>query len=315
MVTVNQIQAGQTFEGYCLIKSAIEGKTTKGDPFLTLILSDKTGEIEGKLWSSTEEHKRSFIAGKIVKVKGDVTSFRNQNQIRINEIRLAKENEVNTSNFIKTAPESKESLQVELEAFITIIQNPLLRAITNELYESHKEQFLTYPAAKSNHHAFSSGLAYHTVSMLRIAKSLAAQYKQLNADLLYSGIILHDLGKVHELEYTSTGKISYTTKGQLYGHITIIAILIDRTVQHLIKEKNWDLTEEDELLVMKLTHITNAHHNKLEWGSPVEPKLLEAEIVHYIDMIDSRINMITEGLEGKEEGQFHPVKPLGYFLK
>lgn len=156
------------------------------------------------------------------------------------------------------------------------------------------------PAATRNHHEFMSGLAYHVVSMLHLAKSIANLYPSLNTDLLYAGIILHDLGKVREL----SGPIDteYTIEGKLIGHISIIASEIHQAANELGIEG-----EE----VMLLEHIVLSHHGKGEWGSPKPPLLREAEIIHYIDNLDAKMNMMDRALQKVEPGQFSErIMPL-----
>nr|WP_255688602.1 HD domain-containing protein [Pontibacillus sp. HN14] len=154
---------------------------------------------------------------------------------------------------------------------------------------------------------------YHTVSMLRLGDHISNQYKEVKKDLVMAGIALHDMGKV--VEYTNYFAPDYSKVGNFLGHITIINMFIDRKVQVLKEEMPWTRKEADE--VYELMHVINAHHGKLEYGSPVESKILEAEVVHQVDMMDSRINMITYGLqdENLQENEAKRIYPMGMYYR
>jgi 3'-5' exoribonuclease len=173
------------------------------------------------------------------------------------------------------------------------MKNPNIQRITRHLVKKHQASFLQYPAATKNHHEFVSGLAYHVVSMLDLAKSIATLYPSLDTDLLYSGVILHDLGKVIEL----SGPIStvYTTEGNLLGHITIMVNEIGKAAEEL------GINGEE---ITVLQHIVLSHHGKAEWGSPKPPLIKEAEILHYIDNLDAKMNMLDRALERVKPGEF-----------
>lgn len=182
-----------------------------------------------------------------------------------------------------------------LNKVIFEITNPTMNRIVRELMNRYQKKFFQSPAAKANHHAFYGGLAYHTVTMLKIAQSLTEIYPSINKSLLFSGLILHDLGKVIEL--TGPTATQYTLEGNLVGHIVIISEEITKACQTL----SIDDRAEDVLL---LKHMVLAHHGKLEYGSPVRPQLKEAEILHQIDMIDATMNMVDSTLEKVEPGSF-----------
>lgn len=305
------------FEGYALVKNAWDATSSNGSPYFNITLTQKTKTMDCKLWEnkfagkSIEELKALFVPGKMVYVKGSVSEFRGNLQMAITNFRKAEETEVNIGEFIETAPESLEDLQNEYEAFLAEIHHPVIRTICADLYEENKQRFLNFPAATSLHHSFVGGLLYHTVSMLRLGKSIASQYPKVDKDILYAGIALHDLGKVVELSDAVAPQ--YTLTGNFLGHITIVAILIDRKLQEL--KAQGEITKEDAQKVIELQHVVLAHHGKLEYGSPVLAHTLEAEIIHQIDMMDSRINMIIHGLHDKQEGEIHKIHPIGNYYK
>ena len=287
-------QIGETFDGFLLLKNVSKGTTSAGKPVLTLILVDQTGAIEAKLWDSTEEDEKVFVPEEIVKITGRITEFRGMRQLTIQEIRPHQPTDgVNVSQFIKTAPISKEELNAKINEAIFEMSNPNIQRIVRSLVEKYREQILTYPAAVMNHHEYASGLAHHIVSMLALAEKIYELYPQLNKDLLYAGIILHDLGKVKEL--SGVVSTSYTMEGKLLGHIPIMIEEIGETARQL----NID---GEEVLLLK--HLVLCHNQKPEWGSPTPHLVQEAEILDYIDMIDRKVNMLNRHLRNVEPGEF-----------
>lgn len=267
---------------------------SNGKPFLTLIFQDKSGEIEAKLWDATDADEQIFQPETIVKINGDIQNYRGRMQLRIRQIKLVSQEEsVRLSDFIETAPLESEEMQAKINQYIFDMKNPNIQRITRHLVKKHQKAFFEYPAATKNHHEFVSGLAYHVVSMLDLAKAIAGLYPSLDTDLLYGGIILHDLGKVQEL----SGPISttYTVEGNLLGHITIMVNEIGKAADELgIKGEE----------VMILQHLVLSHHGKAEWGSPKAPLIKEAEILHYIDNLDAKMNMLDRALERVKPGEF-----------
>lgn len=287
-------QVGETIDLYLLIKQSTTGITMKGSPFMTLILQDKSGDLEAKLWDTTEEHVKMYSPSTIVRVGGVIHEYRGTNQIRVKSIRLVKEEEsVTISDLVPSATKSKEALYEELMEYFFEMENPHIQRITRHLLKRHEEAFLTYPAATRNHHDYVSGLIDHVVSMLKLGKSLAEIYPTLNKDLLYSGIILHDIGKVIEL--SGAVGTQYTVEGNLIGHISIMVTEIAKAADELGIEG-----EE----VMLLQHMVLSHHGKEEWGSPKRPMIKEAEILHYIDNIDAKMNMLNRALGQTAPGEF-----------
>lgn len=287
-------QVGEAIDLYLFIKQSMTGVTTKGSPFMTIILQDKSGDLEAKLWDTTEEHVQTYSAGTIVKVGGEIHEYRGKNQLRVKSIRPIKEEEgVTISDLVPSALKSKEVLYEELFEYFFEMKNPQIQRITRHLLKKHETAFMTYPAATRNHHDYVSGLIDHVVSMLKLGKSLAELYPTLNKDLLYAGIILHDIGKVIEL----SGPIAtqYTIEGNLIGHISIMVNEISKAADEL------EISGEE---VMLLQHMVLSHHGKEEWGSPKRPMLKEAEMLHYIDNIDAKMNMLDRALGNTKPGEF-----------
>ena len=294
MKGITKLQVGEQVDQYLLIKESKKGVTTVGKPFMSLILQDRSGDIEAKLWDTNEEHEQMYQAQVIVRVGGEIHDYRGKNQLRVKQIRVARPEEgVQISDLLPTAAIPKEQLFEGLMQFFFEIKNPNISRITRNLIKKHQEQLLIFPAASKNHHDYASGLLDHVVSMLRLSKSICDLYPTLNRDLMYAGIILHDIGKVIEL----TGPVgtAYTIEGNLLGHITIMVNEIGQAAKELGIEG-----EE----VMLLQHLVLSHHGKEEWGSPKKPMIQEAEIIHYIDNIDAKMNMLTRALEKTKPGEF-----------
>ncbi|NJP36114.1 3'-5' exoribonuclease YhaM family protein [Alkalicoccus luteus] len=313
-------EANQQFQGFGLIRSANLAQTKKGDPFYNLSVSKGAKEIPVKVWSDQisgreDEVKQVLQEGKIIYIEGDTSTYQDQLQMTARSFRPMQENEVDLHEFLEMPPEPIESLQQELEQAIDQIVDPLLQDIVSSIYTRYKKPFSSYPAATKNHHSFVGGLLYHTVCMVRLGLDIAARYPAINKDFIIGGITLHDASKV--MEYTNHIAPQYSVPGEFIGHISMSSMLVDREVQRILSERadNAKLTKLEQEAVYQLQHCILSHHGRLEWGSPVEPKTLEAHIIHLVDMIDSRVNMVERGLKDAPEGEFTKVFPLGKLYK
>lgn len=287
-------EVGEAVDVFLLIKSTTKGIASNQKPYLSIIFQDSSGEIEAKLWDVSEEVEKTYTPETIVKLAGDIQNFRGRLQLRIKHIRTAlPTDDVQISDFLERAPIHINILREQVFAYLEQIKNPKIYQLTNLLLKKYEQSFFEFPAATKNHHEFVSGLAYHVVTMLKLAESIATIYPSLNKDLLYSGVILHDLGKVIEL----SGPIStsYTIEGNLLGHITIMVSEIAKAAEEL-------QVDGDEVLVLQ--HLVLTHHGKAEWGSPKAPMIKEAEILHFIDNIDAKMNMMDRALERVKPGEF-----------
>ena len=288
----------ESFEICLLIKAADVRMAKNGNPFIAFTFQDQSGQMDGKYWSATSDDIAKYVPGKVVVVNGKREMYNNSPQVKIVSLRLtdaSKGEPTSASHFVEHAPMTKEEMEEEVNQIMFDITNPYLRRIVHNILKKYQEDFFEFPAAKRHHHAFVGGLSFHTVSMLRLAKAIATQYTQINRSLLYSGVILHDIGKTMEL----TGAIGteYTLKGNLLGHI----VIMDEEITKACEELDIDENQEDVLL---LKHLVLAHHGKLEYGSPVRPQLLEAEVLHHIDLLDATITMMSNALDKTEPGAF-----------
>lgn len=281
---------------FVLIKTADVRIAKNGSKFISFVFGDRSGEITAKFWDASDKDIENFQEGRVVHLSGKRENYQNNPQIKIFNLRLANENEPNNPiDFIQSAPETTGEMASEFNEFFNQIVNPKWHAIIENIISKYHDQFFSFPAAKKNHHAFAGGLAYHTLSILRLAKAVVSEYDFVNAPLLYAGAILHDLGKVIELSGPIATK--YTLEGNLIGHI----VLIDEQIVKACQELKIDEHDEDIIL---LRHMILAHHGLMEYGSPVQPHILEAEILHHLDDLDASIQMMKGALDHTESGEF-----------
>lgn len=278
-----------------LINHVVSGKTNGANrsTYLSMTLQDDTGSIDAKLWNANDEQVATLVKGTVVQIKGDVIKYNDDKQMKIIKIHVASQEDKERIKFLKQAPIKSEIMMKSIKEYINLIDNLKLHQLVKTLFEDNYEKLSYYPAASKNHHEYVSGLAYHTLGMLKVAESFCNLYPTLNKDLLYAGIILHDLGKIVEL----SGPVvpEYTLEGKLLGHISISNAMIKETANRLHIEG-----EE----VTLLQHMILAHHGKNEYGSPVLPQIKEAEILYLIDNIDARMAMMDKALETVEPGSF-----------
>lgn len=290
------LKNGAPFQIVVMIKQAEVRVAKNGKRFISLIFQDRSGEISGMYWDAKDEDIQHFASGAIVHLEGQRDLYNGQPQVKITKLFLADPNEgFQTSQFVAQAPMSSAQMQDEIQKAMFDIQNAKWNRIVRFLLQKYQNAFYEHPAAKSNHHDFTGGLAFHTLSMMRLAKAISQQYSQINYSLLLAGTILHDLGKTIEL--SGAVGTEYTVPGNLIGHI----VLIDEQIVLACQALKISEADEDVLL---LRHMVLAHHGLLEYGSPERPKLLEAEVLHYIDEIDASINMISKALNKTEPGSF-----------
>ena len=276
----------------CIVTECTKGITNSHNAYLNLVLQDNTGKIDAKKWDASEKDMNALKVGNVLSLLVDPIIYKGQMQLKIIDFDELK-GPIDQKELIINPPVSTTELETELHSFISEIQDQEIRTIVTEILQNYYDQFLYHPAAKSNHHEYASGLLHHVVSMLKLAKAIIVLYPEIQKDLLYGGIILHDLGKIKELSGPITTE--YTTAGKLLGHISIIQTdIIEAAKKHQITEEK----------VMLLQHMVLAHHGKYEYGSPVLPHTLEAEVLYLIDNMDSRIHMIIKALNNVEVNSF-----------
>ncbi len=276
-------------EGFCLIKALEKKINIKGVPYLDMVLADKSGEITAKLWDYKEEFHGMFETGRLVKVRGTVTPFNDADQLRIEKIRLTiPSDDVKPEDFVPSAEYSGEEMLAEVLKTVEVFVDAHLKKLVTAVLEEYKPKLVYWPAAFKLHHAVRGGLLYHMLTMLRLAQSVSELYPSVDADLLYAGVILHDIAKTEEFIVPETGIASgYTTDGNLVGHIARGAMAVDRIGTRL--------GTPPELLTL-LEHMVLSHHGEPDYGAAVRPMFLEADILSQLDLLDSRIYAISQAV-------------------
>jgi len=261
------------------------------------MLIDSTGEINAKLWECNENIEASIKDNILVKVRAVVNEYRGKLQLKVEKIRPSTvEDNINIDEFILVAPYKPEDMFETLLDYIEKIENKDIKRITENIISKLSYKLMHYPAAKSNHHAIKGGLLYHITTMLNAAEKLLDIYSYLNKDLLYSGIILHDIAKIMEMESSELGIVSkYSTEGQLLGHIIQGIGLIEDAAMEINADKE---------IVMLLQHMILTHHYEPEYGSPKKPMIPEAEMLHHLDVLDARMYDMRKATKDLNPGEF-----------
>lgn len=293
---IKEFQSGDAVQSFFLVKVADCKTTNNNKNYLDLTLVDPTGEINAKLWDYSVEAQAEFIANSLVKVKGSVNEWQSRLQLKIDKIRVATEEDgLDIGDFVPVAPHSAEFMYGEIESYIKRIKNQDIQKIVSSIVIENKEKLMLYPAAKQNHHAVRSGLMYHIMTMLKMGEKVSEVYQGLNRDLLFAGIILHDIAKTAEMNASELGIVSeYTIEGEMLGHIIQGIKMIDQTAKEL---------GADPEVSLLLQHMILSHHYEPDFGSPKRPMIPEAEILHYLDIIDARMYDMQRVLGNVEEGK------------
>ncbi|MFZ7122003.1 MAG: 3'-5' exoribonuclease YhaM family protein [Eubacteriaceae bacterium] len=288
----------ETIEGFLFIKH-IEYRKAKNDSvYIDMTLSDTFGdEVNAKIWNAKEIDSSIYKAGIVVKVSGMIQKYNNKTQLIINKIRTTKDNdEVNIEDYIESAPIDSKKMLVEIKECIKLFENEELKKLTLTLLENKEQKLIYYPAAKTHHHNVKGGLLHHILTMLRVGQSISDNYDFINKDLLYCGVIVHDLAKVDEILSNEIGLVEdYTKEGKLLGHIIQGINEIDRVADEL---------KIDHELKILVQHMILSHHYHPEYGSPKKPLIPEAELLHYLDIMDARMYAMNKTLCKVKEGEF-----------
>lgn len=284
---ISDMTLNDSFEGFYILDSARQLVTSKGAPYLSTVLSDCSGSINAMVWdysgSITEKD-----AGKVIKVRGSVSEYKGSLQVTVDRIRLAVDSDTySISDLVPTAPIDVESEMADVRNLIAGIEDADYRRICEAMLQRYAEIFISIPAGKRVHHSFLHGLLMHTSNMMKTADHLSRLYgKIVNRSLLVAGTFLHDFGKRLEFTLSDLGLVTnYSIKGQLLGHLVIGA----QDVAEISRELG--VPEEKSVL---LQHLILSHHGVPEHGAAVEPKCAEAELLSYIDLIDSRMEIYRE---------------------
>jgi 3'-5' exoribonuclease len=294
-IYVKNIEAGDRINDRFLVTEKNMAVSQKGSPYLNLRLRDKTGEIEGRVWENAAHLNRIFQKGDVIEVRSRAVNYRNITQLSISQIAKMEDSDTNPADYSPASKSDIDEMFQELMFFVEKITTPSLKELLTSIFSDDKilYAFKKAPAAKGLHHFYIGGLLEHTLSVTRLLDLTANHYNRINKDLLITGGILHDIGKIHELSYKKI--IDYTDVGRLIGHIVIGLELID--------EKIASIKDFPEQLALELKHIVLSHHGALEYGSPKRPKTLEALIVNMIDDLDAKVNAFQEFIDGASDDE------------
>ncbi|RLK63675.1 HD domain-containing protein [Atopobacter sp. AH10] len=290
MAKLYEVDVNAEINTKVLIKQADVRTAKNGNPYIAFTFQDRSGAMEGKYWSATEEEINRFQSGRVVHLIGKREVYNQKAQVRIEQLWVLKEGDPdgNPALYMDEPPMSYQEMTEEVQSFLFKITDSTINRIVRHILKEYGQAFFTYPAAKRHHHAFTGGLGFHTLSILRLAEHMVKQYPSLDPSLLYGGALLHDMGKTVEL----SGPIGteYTIEGNLMGHIVLMEDAITKACQDL------SIDQHNERVVL-LKHMILSHHGLLEYGSPVRPQLFEAEVLHCLDNLDATCNMIQTALD------------------
>ncbi len=302
---LNDFSVGDKISAFAILRK-IDIREYNGKPYLLLEFGDKHGRIKGILWENSKEIASLFKQGDIVKVFGTIATYRDDLQIRVEGIRASQDGEYDKNDFIQGPKEDIHALAEKFDKLINSVKDSNLSKLLNILVSpdgKHREKFVMAPGGKLWHHNYNGGLLEHTVSVANICDFLATQYTNTNRDLLITGALLHDLGKVIEYDY-ETNVIDFSDQGRLKGHIVMGYEIVNKTINSI---ENFP-----EELSFLLGHMILSHQGKQEYGSPVVPKTIESLLLYYADEMDSKTvaftRIITETKRtGKKWSNFVPL--------
>ncbi len=286
---INQVKPGQTIDETYMVTQPVLRNTTKGDLYIAMYLSDRTGKANGRMWQVSEALYNKLPSEGFIHIRGKSELYQNALQVIVNDFVVVDAEKVELADYMPKTEKNVEKMFNELKTMVAAIKDKSLKALVNEFLSDTDlmREFVTAPAAMQMHHNYLGGLLEHTHNMLKVAVSILPLYPKVQADLVIAGIFLHDIAKTTELSYKMG--ISYTNSGQLLGHIVQGAEIINKKVDAL-KQKGIAF---DQDVLDSLLHIMISHHGQYEFGSPKLPATAEAFMVNYIDDLDAKMNQVT----------------------
>ena len=300
MKYLEELREGDRISGIYLCKQKQSAVTKNGKPYDSIILQDKTGVLDGKIWDPNSQGIAEFDALDYIDVVGDVTSFAGARQANIKRVRKAEEGEYNPADYLPVSANSTDEMYEKILAYVASVKNPHLNQLLQKLFvedQKFAESFKNHSAAKTVHHGYIGGLLEHTLGVVKLCDYMASAYPVIKRDLLITAALCHDIGKTRELSEFPMN--DYTDEGQLLGHIMIGAEMIHDLIRE-IDHFPVDLANE-------LKHCILSHHGELEFGSPKKPALIEAVALNLAENTDARMETLTEIFSGKEKKEW-----LGY---
>ncbi|HEY3441262.1 MAG TPA: HD domain-containing protein [Paludibaculum sp.] len=284
---VSDLAAGQNIQGTFLVQLKDVRQKKTGDPYLSLVLMDNSGAIDAKMWDNVSAVMDSFETDDFLRVKGETQLYQGRLQITIYSLQRVPDSEVALADFLPASKRDPEEMMAEVLALVSAMKNPHLRALMEAIFADPEiaSRYKLAPAAKGIHHAWLGGLIEHVLSLCALARFMAVHYPGLDEDLLLTGVLLHDIGKITELNYTRS--FSYSTEGGLLGHMQIGLRIIAEKLPAGFPPKLRNLVE----------HLVLSHHGQLEFGSPKLPVFPEALMLHHLDNLDSKMATMAAWLE------------------
>lgn len=297
---IGQLRTDDEIQDFFMVKAIAIKIGSNKKQYLDLVLSDKTGELTAKKWDVTDAELPTLNEigeGDVVKLKANVTEWNGMRQLRVLKLRKSVPTDnIELADYIKAAPEKAEDMYRYIADRAEEMEDEELRKLCLRVLTDNKEKLMYYPAASKNHHAELAGLLYHMKRMLMTAERICEVYVNLNKDLVAAGVIIHDIEKINEIDADTLGMASgYSFEGQLLGHLVQGIKSIGRLAEEL------KIGREKTIM---LEHMILSHHYEPEFGSPKKPLFPEAEILHYLDMIDARMYDMQEALDATTPGEF-----------
>jgi 3'-5' exoribonuclease len=292
---ISEIKPGETINDIYMVREPILRSTSRGDLYIAMFLSDRTGQLNGRMWQATETVYKSLPKPGFVHIEGRSELYQNNLQIVVNTVGVVDAGKVRLEDFLARTQNDTGQMFEEVKDIVAQIKNPHLKALTAEFLadETLMEKFCSAPGGTSLHHNYLGGLLEHTLNMMRVAAVILPLYPKVQADLVLAGIFLHDIGKTEELSYDMA--FSYTDSGQLIGHVIKSLLMINHKANALAGRG----TPVDTQILDALGHIILAHHGEYEFGSPKLPATPEAFMVYYIDDLDAKMNQVAAAIENE----------------
>jgi 3'-5' exoribonuclease len=289
---ITDIKAGDRVDDVFVLSEKILSQKRDGNNFLNVTLSDKTGTLKGVVWDNVDQTASGITSGDFAHVNGSVSEYRGTLQVVIKKMGPISPDRIDPSDFLPQTSRDIEGMFERLIKITETIKTDYLKALIDAFFKDKEfvNKFKTAPAAKKMHHAYIGGLLEHTLSMVSLADKIAGHYSGIDRDLLLSGTILHDIGKIDEFEYQL--KIDYSDKGRLLNHIVIGLKMVDDKLSGI------EHFPENQMLLLK--HLIVSHHGTREFGSPEPPKTIEAVLLNYIDEIDSKVSGIRDFIASED---------------
>ena len=292
---INEIGPGETVSGVYVVRDPILRSTTRGDLYIAMFLSDRTGQLNGRMWQATEAVYKALPKPGFVRMQGRSELYQNNLQIVVNSVAAVDPSTVNVEDYLARTSKDCDQMFKEVKEIVGTIRHPQLAAVTNAFLadDDLMGNFCTAPGGMKLHHNCIGGLLEHTHNMLRVAQAILPLYPDLQADLVLAGIFLHDIGKTEELSYDMA--FTYTDSGQLIGHISKSLLMIHRKAEALRASG----TPIDAEILDSVGHVILSHHGAYEFGSPKLPATAEAFMVYYLDDLDAKMDQVTSAIDGE----------------